>query len=76
MEIVNTTCVFKLGYDVCKAIDELKEAGFTTEQILLYTIIKELDYEDMKIISQRFDDEGIEPSIYSEGFKKMILKKA
>lgn len=55
---------------------KLKEAGFTTEQILLYTIIKELDFEDMKIISQRFDDEGIEPSIYSEGFKKMVLKKA
>jgi len=55
---------------------KLKEAGFTIEQILLYTIIKELDFEDMKIISQRFDDEGIEPSIYSEGFKKMVLKKA
>ena len=55
---------------------KLKEARFTTEQILLYTIIKELDFEDMKIISQRFDDEGIEPSIYSEGFKKMVLKKA
>ena len=55
---------------------KLKEAGFTTEQILLYTIVKELDFEDMKIISQRFDDEGIEPSIYSEGFKKMVLKKA
>jgi len=55
---------------------KLKEAGFTIEQILLYTIIKELDYEDMKIISQRFDDEGIEPSIYSEEFKKMVLKKA
>ena len=55
---------------------KLKEAGFTTEQILLYTIIKELDFEDMKIISQRFDDKGIEPSIYSEGFKKMVLKKA
>ncbi len=55
---------------------KLKEAGFTTEQILLYTIIKELDFEDMKIISQRFDDEGIEPSIYSKGFKKMVLKKA
>lgn len=54
---------------------KLKEAGFTTEQILLYTIVKELDFEDMKIISQRFDDEGIEPSIYSEGFKKMVLKK-
>lgn len=55
---------------------KLKEAGFTIEQILLYTIIKELDFEDMKIISQRFDDEGIESSIYSEGFKKMVLKKA
>lgn len=55
---------------------KLKEAGFTTEQILLYTIVKELDFEDMKIISQRFADEGIEPSIYSEGFKKMVLKKA
>lgn len=55
---------------------KLKEAGFTTEQILLYTIVKELDFEDMKIISQRFNDEGIEPSIYSEGFKKMVLKKA
>jgi len=55
---------------------KLKEAGFTTEQILLYTIIKELDFEDMKIISQRFEDEGIEPSIYSEEFKKMMLKKA
>lgn len=55
---------------------KLKEAGFTTEQILLYTIVKELDFEDMKIISKRFDDEGIEPSIYSEGFKKMVLKKA
>lgn len=53
----------------------LKKAGFTTEQILMYTIIKELDFEDMKIISKRFDDEGIEPSIYSEGFKKMVLKK-
>ncbi len=55
---------------------KLKEAGFTTEQILQYTIVKELDFEDMNIISQRFDDEGIEPSIYSEGFKKMALKKA
>lgn len=55
---------------------KLKEAGFTTEQILLYTIIKELDFEDMKIISQRFDDEGIESSIYFEGFKKMMLKRA
>lgn len=54
---------------------QLKEAGFTTEQILLYTIIKELDFEDMKIISQRFDEEEIEPSIYSEGFKKLMLKK-
>lgn len=54
---------------------KLKMAGFTTEQILMYTIIKELDFEDMKIISKRFDDEGIEPSIYSEGFKKMVLKK-
>lgn len=54
---------------------KLKKAGFTTEQILLYTIIKELDFEDMKIISKRFDDEEIEPSIYSESFKKMILKK-
>lgn len=55
---------------------KLKESGFTTEQILLYTVVKELDFEDMKIISKRFDDEGIEPSIYSEGFKKMVLKKA
>ena len=55
---------------------KLKKAGFTTEQILLYTIIKELDFEDMKIISERFDNEGIEPSVYSEGFKKMLLKKA
>ena len=55
---------------------KLKEAGFTTEQILLYTIIKELDFEDMKIISKRFDDEGIEPSIYSEEFKKILLRKA
>lgn len=54
---------------------KLKQSGFTTEQILLYTIIKELDFEDMKIISQRFDEEGIEPSIYSEGFKKLALKK-
>lgn len=54
----------------------LKEAGFSTEEILLYTVIKELDFEDMKIISQRFDDEGIEPSAYSEGFKKLMLKRA
>lgn len=54
----------------------LKEAGFSIEEILLYTVIKELDFEDMKIISQRFDDEGIEPSAYSEGFKKLMLKRA
>ncbi len=54
----------------------LKEAGFSTEEILLYTVIKELDFEDMKIIAQRFDDEGIEPSIYSEEFKKLVLKRA
>lgn len=55
---------------------KLKETGFTTEQILLYTVIKELNFEDMKIISQRFDDEQIEKSVYSEGFKKLMLKKA
>lgn len=54
----------------------LKEAGFSTEEILLYTVIKELDFEDMKIIAQRFDDEGIEPSVYSEEFKKLVLKRA
>lgn len=53
----------------------LKEAGFSTEEILLYTVIKELDFEDMKIIAQRFDDEGIEPSVYSEEFKKLVLKR-
>lgn len=55
---------------------KLKEAGFTTEEILSYTIIKELDFEDMKIISQRFDDEKIEVTIYSKAFKKMVLKRA
>lgn len=55
---------------------KLKKAGFSTEQILLYTVVKELEFEDMKIISKRFEDEGIEPSIYSEEFKKMVLKKA
>ena len=35
MEIVNTTCVFKPGYDVFKAIDELKEAGFTKLDLAL-----------------------------------------
>ena len=55
---------------------KLKEAGFTIEQILLYTVIKELDYEDMKIIYERFNAEGITPSIYSEEFKRQLLKKA
>ncbi len=55
---------------------KLKKAGFRTEEILLYTVIKELDYEDMKIIAQRFDDEQIEKSAYTEEFKKLMLKKA
>lgn len=29
-----------------------------------------------ELVIRVFDDEGIEPSIYSEGFKKMVLKKA
>ena len=35
MEIVNTTCVFKPGYDTCRAIDELCDAGFTQLDLAL-----------------------------------------
>jgi hypothetical protein len=54
---------------------ELKKAGFSTEQILLYTIIKELDFEDMRLIVTRFEEEKIEKDEYFDNFAKLLLKK-
>lgn len=69
--IRHTTTTRNIDY-ACK----LKEAGFSIEEILNYTIIKELDFEDLKIIYNRFIEEAIEPSIYSDELKKMVLRKA
>lgn len=55
---------------------KLKKAGFSIEDIILYTVIKELDFEDMKIISNRFDSEKVEESIYLNEFKRILIKRS
>ena len=54
---------------------KMKRAGFSNEEILLYTIIKELDVEDMKIISKRFQDEELVESEYVKEFNTLLLKR-
>lgn len=53
----------------------MKDWGFSVEQILLYTVIKELDFEDLKIITQRFKDEGMLESEYTKGLNEIVLKR-
>jgi len=54
---------------------KMKKTGFSNEEILLYTVIKELDVEDMKIISKRFKDEELVESEYVKEFNTLLLKK-
>ncbi len=54
---------------------KMKNFGFTIEEILLYTIIKELDLEDMKIISQKFKDAELIENEYTREFNSIILKR-
>mgnify|MGYP004659911041 CR=1 FL=1 len=54
---------------------KLKQAGFSISEILKYTIIKELDFEDMKIILKRFNEEEILETPYLNEFKSLTLKR-
>ncbi len=55
---------------------KMKKTGFSNEEILLYTVIKELDVEDMKIISKRFKEEEFVESEYTKEFNTLLLKRA
>lgn len=55
--------------------NKLKKAGFSLEQIFEYTIIKELDSEDIKLINEKFEIENSVESKYKDTLKKILVKR-
>jgi len=55
--------------------NKLKKAGFSLEQIFEYTIIKELDSEDIKLINEKIALENSVNQEYTNMLNKILVKR-